>query len=660
MTRVLVLVLALLTFLPIAALLPGGESDPDFVARSLEWVMGIGLCLGVGIVAAILGHPSDQRQAPTTDHTDPDHSGAAARTGWVGWPFAIRLAALAAVGYVLIAWGVFSGRPLLIDEVVQVWQARIYAGGHLSLPTDSIPSLTSLSHVVDLGPRTFAQFPAGGPAMLALGSLLGAEWIVNPIVGALCVLLFARLLRTLEPTASVRWHRGTAILFAAAPFGAFMFGSHMNHVTTLFWLLIALVALAKVTETGDASPAWGFVVGLGLGLAATIRPLDGLVFALPIGGWLLWRAPRSRGALGVLFASGIGVALPLAGLLWVNAATTGHPLLFGYDLLWGAEHRLGFHRSPWGFVHTPARGVELISLYLGRLSTTLFEAPFPSLLPALIALWSLPRRSGLDRILLSSTTALLFGYGMYWHDGNFLGPRFLVPLLPFMILWSARIALVPWRWTPRRRTARRWALRTAMVLGVVELLAIRVPTYRNSFASLREDYAADARAAGVQGALVIVRESWGAETIARMWALGVPRADAEQTYRRTDLCALATAVGDLERREIRGAAATSALRALWVDTTRLVIRPYSIDATQRLLPGTPYPPSCQAAIRADQAGFASYTPLALVQDGNTYLRYIPGTEAEIVRRAAGRPIVMMRRAGGAVGAPVRFTPVVTR
>jgi hypothetical protein len=67
-----------------------------------------------------------------------------------------------------------------------------------------------------------------------------------------------------------------------------------------------------------------------------------------------------------------------------------------------------------------------------------------------------------------------------------------------------------------------------------------------------------------------------------------------------------------------------------------------------------------AAIRADQAGFANFTPLTLVRDGNTYLRYIRGTEAEIFRRAGDRPIFVMSRAGPAVNAPVRFTRLVAR
>jgi hypothetical protein len=62
----------------------------------------------------------------------------------------------------VVARVVFDGRPLLIDEIVQVLQARMYASGHLSVPTDSAPEFFSILHVVDTGLRTYSQSrPAG-------------------------------------------------------------------------------------------------------------------------------------------------------------------------------------------------------------------------------------------------------------------------------------------------------------------------------------------------------------------------------------------------------------------------------------------------------------------------------------------------------------------
>ena len=87
---------------------------------------------------------------------------------------------LAAVLYVVVARLVFSGRPLLIDEIIQVVQARIFASGRLWLPVPAHPEFTSSMHLIDTG-KLYGQFPAGGPAMLALGTLFRAEWLVGPV-----------------------------------------------------------------------------------------------------------------------------------------------------------------------------------------------------------------------------------------------------------------------------------------------------------------------------------------------------------------------------------------------------------------------------------------------------------------------------------------------
>ena len=95
-------------------------------------------------------------------------------------------------------------------------------------------------------------------------------------------------------------------------------------------------------------------------------------------------------------------------MMWVNAQTTGEPLLFGYQVLWGRSHDLGFHRAPWGIAHTPARGLELINLYFLRLQTYLYESSIPSLAPALGALYLTPKVDRFDRYLLASA-ALVWG-----------------------------------------------------------------------------------------------------------------------------------------------------------------------------------------------------------------------------------------------------------
>lgn len=654
-TRLIALVVLALSMFPIAGWLPGGGSDPEYAARLLDWAYGLALCGGIGGLVAYLARA---RRRDAGEVTVPDE--AVVPAGGAGMGFTTVVAALACMTYAVIAQRVFSGRPLLIDEIVQVLQARWYASGQLAVPTPPLKEFFSILHLVDLGDRTYSQFPAGGPTMLALGSLARAEWMVGPVTGAASVVLFSRLTVALEPTASRAWHRGALLLFAATPFGAFMFGSHMNHATALLWLLVATVATARVTADDAAHPMWGLLAGLGLGIAATIRPVDAAAFALPAAAWFLWRARRGGRPLGALLLSGVGVALPMGALFWVNASTTGRATLFGYDLLWGAGHGIGFHKSPWGPIHTPLHGLELLGLYFTRLSVYLFETPFPALLPAAAALWLRRTLAPMDRYLLVTAGCVMAGYWAYWHDGFYLGPRFMLPLLPVLVLWSARVPLVLRERFPSARSlhiAVRWTGIAGGAYALVSIAMIRVPQYQNGMTSMRTDIESASRAAGVTNALVLVKESWGAQLVVRLWSRGISRSDTEVLYRTVDACKLELALAALERDGVQGPAALARLTPLQADSARLVKSDRSPDYTERMLPGFPYAPVCEARIVEDRAGFSHLAPLRLAQDGNVYARWLPGRESEIAAHYPGRPVYRLGRAGSGVEAPLVWTRI---
>lgn len=645
-TRIAALVLLLGSLLPWAGLLPGGEQDPGYGARLADWALGFGLCATVGALAWFI---SRRRVGPpVVSSVEPLGPGRSE------WRFALALAGAALVLYLLIARAVFAGAPLLIDELVQVLQARDLAAGQLTHPLPTPPEAFVILNEVEAGDRAFGQYPVGGPAMLVPGVLIGAPWTVGPVIGALCVLLFWLLLGHTDPFGSRSWRRGATVLFAVAPFGAFMFSSYMNHASVLLWLLVAVIALAKATRD-DAHPAWGAAVGVALGMAAAIRPLDAVAFALPAGAWLAWRARRGGRTLGTLVLAGVGVAVPLALLGWANVLTTGSALRFGYDALWGPGHGLGFHAAPWGSVHTPMRGFELVSLYLTRLNTYLFETPYPALLVPATGLWLTRTIRPLDRYLLLSASLVLVGYWAYWHDGFHLGPRFLFPLLPVLVLWSARaVPLLRDRvgaGTAGWRGVRAF-LAAGIVYAVVTVAVVRTPTYRNWAPSMRLDPAREARAAGVQDALVLVQESWGSQLLVRLWGVGVSRPEAEHLYLRVDACALELTIGDVERAGLRGEDAAARIRPLVRDSSRLVPRPGAADASERLLPGFAYPPLCRARIREEDAGFLLYAPWRLADDGNVYARWLPGREAAMAASFPGRPVYRVRSDGTSVGAPL--------
>ena len=639
--------LLVLGLLPIANWIPGGPSAAGYPAVVSEWLSGTAIVLGAGVVLAMAS-----RLLPALWKDG--------RGGGVGVlverPVAlVALAALCAVVYAVIGRTIYNGQPLLIDEIIQVFQARIFTAGRLWLPPPAHPEFTSSMHLIDAGGRLYGQFPAGGPAMLALGSLAGAEWLVGPVFGALSVVLFGRLVRRVEPRPAVA--AGALLLFALAPFVVFMSGSYMNHVTTLTWLLLGMVGLSRAVEPPGRFRD-GLMAGLGFGVAATIRPVDALAFALPAGLWLLVRAVRLR-RIGELLGAGIGVALPVAALLWINLQTTGAPLRFGYTVMWGTAHDLGFHASPWGEVHTPVRGLELLNLYFMRLQSYLYELPVPSLLPATLALVLTRRLSALDRYLLVSGALLSGAYFAYWHDGFYLGPRFMYPLVPLLSVWTARAL------PALRDAAGGFAYRvavfgaiTAIALGVATGATVRAAEYRAGMQSPRWNADRAAREAGVRGSLVFVRESWGAEVMARLWAVGVPRSDAEEFYRRIDTCVLDSTIAGLEARGVSGPDAVSRLRPLLADSGRVEKTTFSPDPTERVLGGIRYGPRCAGRIQEDWGGFTLFAPLILAgKDGNVFARDLHGRDTLLLRQYPGRPVYLLKRTTARIESPLVFERV---
>ncbi len=562
--------------------------------------------------------------------------------------------------YIVIARVVFAARPLLIDEVVQLFQARIYTAGHLWLPVAAHREFFSILHVVDTGDKVYSQFPPGGPAMLTLGELVHAPWLVGPVCGAISVALFTRLVKLTDPDASPAFHFGATLLFAVAPFGAFMFGSHMNHATTLMWLMVATLGLAHVAQSSAPRLGWAFANGLGLGVAATIRPLDALAFALPAAAWLLWLAWRDTRRWADAFTSGIGVAIPFAAMMWVNGQTTGSPLLFGYEVLWGKAHGLGFHTAPWGMTHTPSRGLELLSLYVTRLQTYLFETPFPAMTPVIAALALTKRLAALDRYLLASAALLGALYFAYWHDGFFLGPRFVFPWLPVLVLFAARL---PRLVRERFGRGRVWAgtnaaLATGAVMAVGFSLPGRVLAYENGLTSMRENYTAESAAAGVKDALVFVRESWGAQLTARMWERGISRSAAAALYHGVDACVLDKALRDIDSRDVRDAAAEAQLEPLLKDSARVRTSPLSPDSTEKVLQGAKYDQTCITRINEDRIGYTHLAPLLLERgSGNIYARDLQARDSLMTATYPTRPVYLLYRIGASADSAFKWAPL---
>ncbi len=243
--------------------------------------------------------------------------------------------------------GVTRGLPDNPDAYGYMFMARTYASGRLwsPLPADQeFFSPRQCPHPVDLGyvflkDRWFYCPTPFGPAIYAAGVLAGCAWLVPPLLGAAAVGLTYLLARDVFGRTA-----GLVALGLAAACGWLLIqsGHYLTHLPCLVLLLIFVIAVIRVLRGG--SWRWAAGAGLALGLAAATRPVSAAALCLPFGvAWLAWlvRSPRTRWAPTLAFAAAL--AVPMAGLLAYNAATTGDPLTFGYLVarVGGLEARVG-------------------------------------------------------------------------------------------------------------------------------------------------------------------------------------------------------------------------------------------------------------------------------------------------------------------------------
>lgn len=204
--------------------------------------------------------------------------------------------------------------------------------------------------------------------------------------------------------------------------------SFVGHQLSAFLLFVAFALLFAIRR-GTLGRYWLIAAGLLLGHAAvTEYP------AVLIGALLALYAVLTIGRLSdtaALLAA--GAAPPLLALGVYNLAAFGTPLPVGYlhSTLWIEVHQTGFISL------TYPRGDALWGLTFGVHRGLFFLSPFLLFaLPGYLALWrDTDRRPEFWVLLLAPLSFLLFNASSaMWQGGFAVGPRYLLPSLPFLAL----------------------------------------------------------------------------------------------------------------------------------------------------------------------------------------------------------------------------------
>jgi len=571
--------------------------------------------------------------------------------------YALILGGIATLLSLSAGLGLFRGLPTLVDGMVVRLQARALAGGMFSLELPAPMAAWLIPNTLLTPEGWVSQYPPLPALLLAGGELLGAVWMVFPILVGGTVVLSTLLAARLFPEARMLPRLG-GLMLALSPFLLVLGGGYLSHVPAAAFSALTLYVTLRARE-GRAG--WAILVGMGAGGMVATRPLLGIFLgvAFPVAFWVA-ESVRAKGGgwllrrLGLAFTGGLPFAL---GLGLYNRHFFGQANRFGYSPAYGPAHGLGFHTDPWGNLYSPLEALGFTAVDLTGLGTYLLETPVPA--TTLVGLFLLlrPRLPRGGRYLLAWALLPALANFFYWHHGFHLGPRMLYETAPAWVLLTAMAVLALGRDPegpvekmatvdpgasgqvpgdhPReaparegRRTVRGlrfsdlvvWTL-VVSLLGASILIPNRMAAYRWPPETLAR-ITVPAIPAG-DPAVVFVHGSWSERISARLQATGMRLDSIETALRRNDVC---TVHAYAEERAAAGGDPTPSPAPPDLDFQLLAERPGNLEPIyltegNRILvdPRIPVTPECQREARADGRGIISLAPLLWQGD-------VPGVE----------------------------------
>ena len=422
-----------------------------------------------------------------------------------------------------VCLAVLGGIPHIQDSIVQLFQARIFASGSIALPSPAHAHFFDMQYVIDNGTIRYGKYFFGQSIFPLIGVLIGAPWIINPIVGAMTIIVTYMLVKDIcdETTARV-----TTLLLLVSPFYLFMHASFMSHGPHLLLMTSCLFSIIRACTTGRARHC--LAAGLLFGIAITIKPYDSLLFLLPFFLYACTVCMRMPGfaAKVLLFALPVGICA--AGMLLYNKLLFGGYLTTGYTQ-YSPHFKLGFG-SQIGEVclgggtlpgHTPLEGIKSCAKLLQALCDDLFGWPGLSLVFACM-LFLCCRTTRWERLMALSFACIVTGYFFLFATRYSIcyGPRYYFVSLPALALFTARGILQ----CPRLLAAgflHRWtggpgSRKAAAALCVIFLIVLSgslymprmIKTYGDSYWNVDKKLVNLVREQGLNNALIFVESGY--------------------------------------------------------------------------------------------------------------------------------------------------------
>jgi hypothetical protein len=358
-----------------------------------------------------------------------------------------RFAILAAIWIMIAAsslnYFIYERHPHIPDEITDFQHAKYLADGALTSPAPSVPDAFDVYLMQVDGDRWYPAAPVGWPAVLSLGVLLKAPWLVNPALAGLNMILIYLLVQEIFSRYTARM---SLLLLCTSPWYVFMGMSFMTHMSTLTCALCAALAICKARKSGKA--IWGWLGGGAVGMVSLIRPLEGLIVASLLGLWSIGLGGK-RLKTSAIMGLVIGSIMVGSVVLFYNRYLTGDPTVFPINeycdqkfgpksnaLGFGPERGMGWPIDPFPG-HSPIDALVNANLNTFSINIELYGWSTGCLILAALLVFSGVLKRG-DYIMIAVITAVFIPHFFYYFSG---GPDFgarywflmLIPLVALTV-----------------------------------------------------------------------------------------------------------------------------------------------------------------------------------------------------------------------------------
>lgn len=356
----------------------------------------------------------------------------------------------------------YSGVIHSIDEVATVGVTESFLHGTLDVnrmaweqrrspPQNAVGNGENLYSKKGLGsPLLILPFFYAGKKTAAVGAVQLA-FVSTALVTAAILFIFHRLVLSLGYSGRVAVLGALALGFGTLlwPYATMMFSEPL----AALGLVLALWGTAAYEQTN--AKRWLMVCSSGLAILILSRSANG-VLTLPFGLWMAWRLGQvlwgKRPWLGAAVAFAVPVGAAVAVVCLYNYVRFGS--YFSFPLAGGEAFTTPLLTGLVGLLFSPGKGL-------------LFYVPLSGLvIVSYVVGWSQMKRPVFGMALAAVVITLLF-YGRWydWFGGKAWGPRFLVTVMPALVL----LCLPAMQWLTAK-SGRRWVLGGWLALSVLAQL----------------------------------------------------------------------------------------------------------------------------------------------------------------------------------------------